>query len=45
MVAATYQVGELTGERAQDTTSGQLFIDLETCCRGPVEFDLEDAVF
>jgi len=23
-----------------DTTSGLLFIDLETCCRGPVEFDL-----
>ncbi|MFI2365161.1 phosphotransferase [Promicromonospora sp. NPDC019610] len=22
------------------TTSGPLFIDLETCCRGPVEFDL-----
>ncbi len=22
------------------TTSGLLFIDLETCCRGPVEFDL-----
>jgi Ser/Thr protein kinase RdoA (MazF antagonist) len=21
------------------TRSGQLFIDLETCCRGPVEFD------
>ena len=23
-----------------NTTSGPLFIDLETCCRGPVEFDL-----
>jgi Phosphotransferase enzyme family len=23
-----------------DTKSGLLFIDLETCCRGPVEFDL-----
>jgi Ser/Thr protein kinase RdoA (MazF antagonist) len=23
-----------------DTTSGERFIDLETCCRGPVEFDL-----
>ena len=23
-----------------DTTSGLLFIDLETCCHGPVEFDL-----
>jgi hypothetical protein len=23
-----------------DTESGLLFIDLETCCRGPVEFDL-----
>lgn len=23
-----------------DTKSGPLFIDLETCCRGPVEFDL-----
>jgi Ser/Thr protein kinase RdoA (MazF antagonist) len=22
------------------TTNGPLFIDLETCCRGPVEFDL-----
>jgi hypothetical protein len=25
------------------TTSGLLFIDLETCCRGPVEFDLAHA--
>jgi Ser/Thr protein kinase RdoA (MazF antagonist) len=23
-----------------DTTDGLLFVDLETCCRGPVEFDL-----
>ena len=23
-----------------DTKNGPLFIDLETCCRGPVEFDL-----
>jgi thiamine kinase-like enzyme len=23
-----------------NTTSGLLFIDLETCCRGPIEFDL-----
>ena len=26
-----------------NTTSGLLFIDLETCCRGPVEFDLAHA--
>jgi thiamine kinase-like enzyme len=25
------------------TTHGPLFIDLETCCRGPVEFDLAHA--
>jgi hypothetical protein len=25
------------------TKSGLLFIDLETCCRGPVEFDLAHA--
>jgi len=25
-----------------NTESGPLFIDLETCCRGPVEFDLAD---
>jgi hypothetical protein len=25
------------------TTKGLLFIDLETCCRGPVEFDLAHA--
>ncbi len=25
------------------TTSGLLFVDLETCCRGPVEFDLAHA--
>ncbi|WP_285633466.1 phosphotransferase [Actinoallomurus iriomotensis] len=25
------------------TRSGQLFIDLETCCRGPVEFDIAHA--
>lgn len=25
------------------TTAGPLFIDLETCCRGPVEFDLAHA--
>jgi hypothetical protein len=25
------------------TETGQLFIDLETCCRGPVEFDLAHA--
>ena len=25
------------------TTTGPLFIDLETCCRGPVEFDLAHA--
>jgi streptomycin 6-kinase len=24
------------------STSGLLFIDFETCCRGPVEFDLAD---
>lgn len=26
-----------------DTSDGLLFIDLETCCRGPVEFDLAHA--
>jgi hypothetical protein len=26
-----------------DTTNGLIFIDLETCCRGPVEFDLAHA--
>jgi hypothetical protein len=26
-----------------DTKNGLLFIDLETCCRGPVEFDLAHA--
>lgn len=26
-----------------DTTRGPLFIDLETCCRGPVEFDVAHA--
>jgi len=26
-----------------NTTNGLLFIDLETCCRGPVEFDLAHA--
>jgi aminoglycoside phosphotransferase (APT) family kinase protein len=26
-----------------NTTSGLIFIDLETCCRGPVEFDLGHA--
>jgi Ser/Thr protein kinase RdoA (MazF antagonist) len=25
------------------TRTGQLFIDLETCCRGPVEFDIAHA--
>jgi thiamine kinase-like enzyme len=25
------------------TTRGLLFVDLETCCRGPVEFDLAHA--
>ncbi len=26
-----------------NTTRGPLFIDLETCCRGPVEFDIAHA--
>lgn len=26
-----------------NTTTGPLFIDLETCCRGPIEFDLAHA--
>jgi len=26
-----------------DTRKGLLFIDLETCCRGPVEFDIAHA--
>jgi hypothetical protein len=26
-----------------NTKQGPLFIDLETCCRGPIEFDLADA--
>lgn len=25
------------------TRDGQLFVDLETCCRGPVEFDIAHA--
>jgi hypothetical protein len=25
------------------TTDGPLFVDLETCCRGPVEFDIAHA--
>jgi hypothetical protein len=32
--------GEPHAGNLLDTTSGPLFIDLETCCRGPVEFDL-----
>jgi fructosamine-3-kinase len=27
------------------TSSGLLFIDLETCCRGPVEFDIAHASY
>ena len=26
-----------------NTKNGPLFIDLETCCRGPIEFDLAHA--
>jgi hypothetical protein len=26
-----------------NTRNGPLFIDLETCCRGPIEFDLAHA--
>lgn len=32
--------GEPHAGNLLDTKSGPLFIDLETCCRGPVEFDL-----
>lgn len=32
--------GEPHAGNLLNTTSGPLFIDLETCCRGPVEFDV-----
>lgn len=32
--------GEPHAGNLLNTTSGLLFVDLETCCRGPVEFDL-----
>jgi Ser/Thr protein kinase RdoA (MazF antagonist) len=32
--------GEPHPDNVLSTTTGLLFIDLETCCRGPVEFDL-----
>jgi hypothetical protein len=35
--------GEPHPDNLLDTTSGPVFIDLETCCRGPVEFDLAHA--
>lgn len=35
--------GEPHAANVLATTSGPLFIDLETCCRGPVEFDLAHA--
>ena len=41
----THQVlhGEPHPGNVLDTTEGPLFIDLETCCTGPVEFDLAHA--
>ncbi|MEY9929897.1 hypothetical protein ABH926_004537 [Catenulispora sp. GP43] len=35
--------GEPWSGNVLNTKSGPLFIDLETCCRGPVEFDLAHA--
>jgi hypothetical protein len=35
--------GEPHAGNVLNTTSGPLFVDLETCCRGPVEFDLAHA--
>ncbi len=35
--------GEPHPENVLTTKNGLLFIDLETCCRGPVEFDLAHA--
>jgi hypothetical protein len=35
--------GELHPGNVLTTKNGLLFIDLETCCRGPVEFDLAHA--
>jgi hypothetical protein len=35
--------GEPHAGNVLDTQAGLLFIDLETCCRGPVEFDLAHA--
>jgi hypothetical protein len=35
--------GEPWSGNVLSTTNGPLFIDLETCCRGPVEFDLAHA--
>ena len=35
--------GEPHPDNLLSTTNGPLFIDLETCCRGPVEFDLAHA--
>src|SRR5262245_10361892 len=32
--------GEPHADNLLNTKSGPLFIDLETCCRGPIEFDL-----
>ena len=32
--------GEPHPDNVLTTTNGPLFVDLETCCRGPVEFDL-----
>ena len=47
------QIGKRGGEQllhgephpgnVRTTKNGLLFIDLETCCRGPVEFDLAHA--
>ena len=36
-------VGEPHPGNVLTTSNGLLFIDLETCCRGPVEFDLAHA--
>ncbi|MCA1704313.1 MAG: aminoglycoside phosphotransferase family protein, partial [Actinobacteria bacterium] len=35
--------GEPHGGNVLRTTGGLLFVDLETCCRGPIEFDIAHA--
>ena len=40
---SSYCTASRTLETCSRTKNGLLFIDLETCCRGPVEFDLAHA--